>query len=95
MPISYWRHRQSMPTAWVYVLTSPPNPPAAAPALPAPQEVAILARCQHPNVVALLGAGSTVGGDEVFLVEVRRGAPFMRTCAARSLRARVGVEGAG
>ncbi|GIL63221.1 hypothetical protein Vafri_17344, partial [Volvox africanus] len=44
------------------------------------QEIAILARCQHPNVVALLGAGSTVGGDEVFLVEELMVTNLARAC---------------
>ncbi|PNH06043.1 Interleukin-1 receptor-associated kinase 4 [Tetrabaena socialis] len=42
------------------------------------QEVAILARCQHPNVVELLGAGSTAAGDEVFLVEPFPAQPLAR-----------------
>ncbi|GIL80726.1 hypothetical protein Vretimale_9166 [Volvox reticuliferus] len=44
------------------------------------QEIAILARCQHPNVVALLGAGSTAAGDEVFLVEELMVSNLARAC---------------
>ncbi|KXZ47962.1 hypothetical protein GPECTOR_31g324 [Gonium pectorale] len=44
------------------------------------QEIAILARCHHPNVVQLLGAGSSASGSELFLVEELMATNLSRAC---------------
>lgn len=46
-------------------------------------ELAILARLQHPNVVATLGAGSSASGAELFVVlELMEGGSLLRSCHA-------------